>query len=68
MVKFNIRSWSGSKSRVKHVLLEIPPPKKKMYSYAQALEIGFSVLCVNITQIDQYNLIGGKKVNENISI
>lgn len=68
MVKFNIRSWSGSKSRVKHVLLEIPPPQKKMYSYAQDLEIGFSVLCVNITQIDQYNLIGGKKVNENISI
>lgn len=66
MVKFNIRSWSGSKSRVKHVLLEIPP--QKMYSYAQDLEIGFSVLCVNITQIDQYNLIGGKKVNENISI
>lgn len=36
-----------------------------MYSYALDLVIWSSVLCVNITQIDQCNSIGGKKVNGN---
>lgn len=36
-----------------------------MYSYALDLVIWSSVLCVNITQNDQCNSIGGKKVNGN---
>lgn len=36
-----------------------------MYSYALDLVIWSSVLCVNITQIDQCNSIGEKKVNGN---
>lgn len=38
-----------------------------MYSYTPDLVIGSFVLFVNITQINQWNLIGGKKVNVNIN-
>lgn len=68
VVKYNIRWWSGLESRsrrVSHILREILK-EGWMYSYAPDLVIGCSLLCVNITQTNQCNLIGGTKVNVNI--
>lgn len=53
--------------RVRNVLREILK-KDCIYSYGSDLVIGSSVLYVNITKINQCNLIGGKKVNVNISL